>query len=599
MARSATTRTRRPAAAPPTALSKVPTGVRGLDELLEGGLPAQRTTLVCGGAGCGKTVFALEFLVRGIVEHGDPGVFVALEEAPDELAQNVRSLGFDLGDLVRRNRLRIDHVRLDPRTLTEAGDYDLEPLLIRLGHAIDEVGARRVVIDTIETLFAGLPNEAVLRAELRRLHRWLKDRGVTAVMTAERGDGTLTRYGLEEYVSDCVILLDHRIREHVSTRRLRVVKYRGTVHGTNEYPFVIGPRGLEVAPITSLLLEHPASDERVPTGVTELDAMLGGGYYRGSCVLVSGTGGTGKSSLAAHLVMAATARGQRSLYFSFEESPNQILRNMRSIGQDLGPGLARGLVRIHASRPLLRGLEMHLATIHQAIDEHAPAVVVLDPVSDFTAVGTVGEAKAMLLRLVDLLKARSVTTLLTSLNSAAGDRPEYTDVGISSIIDTWILLRDLELNGERNRGIYVLKSRGMAHSNQIREFLIARDGIRLVPAYLGTGGVLTGSARVAQQARERAEAQARALEAERHRAAFERRRAVLVAQIEALRAELEGERLEFERAMARARQEDVESQATEAAMAVSRRTRANATVTAPADPPPGAPPSRRARRARS
>ncbi len=504
-----------------------------------GVLPRGRPTLVCGGAGCGKTLFAMEFLVRGAIQYGEPGVFMAFEESAEELTQNVRSLGFELDDLVAANKLAIDYVRVDRGEIEETGEYDLEGLFIRLGLAIDSVGAKRVVLDTIETLFGGLSNPSILRSELRRLFRWLKDRGVTTVITGERGDGQLTRQGLEEYVSDCVILLDHRVTEQLSTRRLRVVKYRGTHHGTNEYPFLIDESGISVLPITSLGLRHDVSEERIPSGVPKLDAMLGGeGFYRGSSILVSGTAGTGKTSLAASFADATCRRGERCLYFAFEESQQQLIRNMRSIGIDLLPWIEKGLLNFHASRPTLHGLESHLVTIHKLVSDFGPRVVVVDPLSNFTSAGSTLEVRSMLLRLIDYLKAEQITAFFTSLTSG-GDSLERTETEVSSIIDTWLLLRDIELAGERNRGLFVLKSRGMAHSNQIREFRLTSQGLDLLEVYAGPEGVLTGSMRAAQEARERAAAVSRGQELDRKQRELERKRKALGAQIEAMRAEFE------------------------------------------------------------
>jgi circadian clock protein KaiC len=520
-------------------LPKSPTGISGLDEITQGGLPRGRPTLVCGAAGCGKTLFAMEFLLRGAQQFGEPGVFMAFEETEQDLAQNVRSLGFDLDKLVAENRISVDHVHVERSEIEETGEFDLEGLFLRLGMAIDAVGAKRVVLDTLESLFGGFTNQAILRAELRRLFRWLKDKGVTAIITGERGDGQLTRQGLEEYVSDCVILLDHRVREQVSTRRLRIVKYRGSTHGTNEYPFLIDEDGIHVLPLTSLQLNHEVSTERVSSGVERLDAMLGGeGYYRGSSILVSGTAGTGKTSLSAHFADATCRRGERCLYLAFEESPAQLARNMRSIGVDLAPWVKKGLLRVESSRPTLHGIEMHLATIHKMVNDFKPQAVIIDPISNFSTAGTPAEAEAMLLRLIDFLKSRQITAMFVNL-TAGGNAWERTDVGVSSLIDTWILLRDIELAGERNRGIYVLKSRGMKHSNQIREFLITGDGIKLQDVYVGPEGVLTGSMRAAQEDREKAAAVARAQEMERKQRDLARRRAALEAQIASLRAEFE------------------------------------------------------------
>ena len=461
------------------ALPKAPTGMAGLDEITGGGLPRSRPTLVCGGAGCGKTLLATEFLVRGASEHGEPGIFVSFEETGEELAQNVRSLGFDLDDLRKRNLLLIDFVAVDRRELAETGEFDLDGLFIRLGYAIDGIKAKRVVLDSIETLFGGFSNQAILRSELQRLFRWLKDKGVTAVVTGERGGGSLTRHGLEEYISDCVILLDHRVDEQRSTRRLRIVKYRGTSHGTNEYPFIISEQGIAVVPITSLGLDHAASDERVSTGIPQLDAMLGAkGLFRGSTVLVSGTPGTGKTSFAAHFVAESCRRGERCLYFAFEESASQLNRNMRSIGIDLEACQREDLLRIRAIRPTAWGLETHLAELHRLIGEFKPRAVVLDPITNFLKAGSLNEAEAMLARLIDFLKLEQITAVFCSLTQAS-DSAEQSEVGVSSLVDTWILMRDLERADERRLVMYILKSRGMAHSHRVREYRLSDRGFDL------------------------------------------------------------------------------------------------------------------------
>ena len=523
-------------------LTKSLTGIQGLDELTGGGLPSGRATLVCGGAGCGKTLLGLEFLVHGALRYGEPGVLMCFEETAAELTENVASLGFDLDDLVARRLLVIDHVRVEPSEIEASGEFDLEGLFIRLDHAIRSVGARRVVIDTLEMLFGALPNPAILRAEMRRLFRWLKDRGVTTIITGERGGepGALTRQGLEEYVSDCVIVLDHRVVDMTSSRRLRVLKYRGSTHGSNEYPFLIDETGISVFPITSVGLQHPALAERVSSGVEGLDAMLGGqGYFRGSSVLVTGTAGTGKTSLAASFAAAACRRGERVLYFAFEESPSQIERNMRSIGIALAPALAQGLLRIHAARPTLLGLEMHLSVMLKEVAAFDPQVVVVDPLSSFTKVGSDGDVQRMLLRLVDALKVRGITSFFTSLTPGGGAQ-ERTEVAVSSLIDTWLLLRDIEFAGERNRGLYVLKSRGMAHSNQIREFSLSEQGIELRDVYIGPAGVLTGSARLSQEAQERSAQLRRDQEIVRKRRELASQRAAMESRIAAIHAEFAG-----------------------------------------------------------
>ena len=519
-------------------LPKAPTGISGLDEITDGGLPRGRPTLVCGSAGCGKTLLAMEFLIHGATQFDEPGAYITFEETEEELAQNVRSLGHDVERLIAEGKLAFDHVHVERNEIEEAGEYDLEGLFLRIGLAIDSVGARRVVLDTIESLFSGFSNPALLRAELRRLFRWLKDRGVTAIITGERGEGALTRQGLEEYVSDCVLLLDHRMQQQISTRRLRVVKYRGSHHGTNEYPFLITEQGISVLPVTTLGLNHKVSSERVSSGISRLDAMLEGGYFRGSSILISGTAGSGKSSIAAHFAAAACARGERCLYLAFEESKAQIVRNMRSIGIDLEPALARGLLHLEASRPTSQGLETHLAQLHHRVNDLDPQIVVVDPVSSLAAAGTDADTAAMLLRLIDFLKGRGITAMLVSLTSGDGAL-ESTDYGVSSLIDTWLVLRDIELAGERNRGLYVIKSRGMRHSNQIREFVITSEGIDLLDVYAGPEGVLTGSMRIAQEAREKAANVSRRQEVERRERELAVRRAALRAQMLALEKEIE------------------------------------------------------------
>jgi circadian clock protein KaiC len=519
-------------------LQKARTGIAGLDEITGGGLPQGRTTIVCGGPGCGKTMLGIEFLVRGALEFNEPGVLMAFEETPQDIASNVASLGFDIEKLAAENKLFLDYISVEPSEVAETGDYDLEGLFIRLQNAVETIGAKRVMFDTVEALFTGFANPGILRAEFRRLFRWLKDRGLTTVLTAERGEGTLTRQGLEEYVSDCVILLDHRIRDQISARRLRVVKYRGTKHGADEYPFLIDERGMSVLPVTALLLKHEVSSERILSGVPDLDEMLEGkGYYRGSTVLLSGTAGSGKTTLAASFADATCRRGERCLYIDFEESPQQVARNMKSVGIDLEQWSNKGLLFHESWRPTQFGIEMHLLRIHKLIEEVKPQVVVLDPITNLISSSSEKEVYSMLLRLIDSMKSSGITAVFVSL-TGAGDSLEGTNVGISSLTDTWILLRDIELNGERNRCLYVLKSRGMAHSNQLREFVMTSDGIQLVPAYIGAGGVLTGSSRVAQEAKERADALLRQREAAANQLQIDRRRLALQAQVESLKAEL-------------------------------------------------------------
>jgi circadian clock protein KaiC len=479
-------------------LPKTETGIKGLDEITFGGLPEGRPTLICGSAGSGKTLFGLEFLYHGATRYNEPGAFISFEESPEELIANVSSLGFNFPELIKKKLIAIDYVHVEKSEIEITGEFDLEGLFIRLGYVIDSIGAKRIVLDTIESLFSGIENHAILRAELRRLFRWLKSKGVTAIITGERGDQSLTRQGLEEYVSDCVILLDHRIADQYGTRRMRIVKYRGSFHGTNEYPFIIKEQGLSIIPISSLTLDHRVSKERISSGVPTLDEMFEGkGFYKGTTILISGTAGTGKSSLLSSFVNEICSNGGKALYIALEESKNQIIRNMNSIGINLKQWEDKGLLKFHVTRPTYHSLEMHLALIQEMVKEYKPSAVVVDPVTNFTSISSVNETNALLTRLIDFFKQNEISTMLASLTEP-GVSMEKTDVGISSLVDTWILLRELEMNGERNRTLYILKSRGMKHSNQVREFQLSKKGIHLIDVFISKEGVLLGSARDAR-----------------------------------------------------------------------------------------------------
>ncbi|MBK9748653.1 MAG: circadian clock protein KaiC [Chloroflexi bacterium] len=534
------------AAAPmyPT-LTKAPTGITGFDQVTGGGLPEGRTTLVCGGTGCGKTLFAMEFLIRGITEFDEPGVFIAFEETREELTQNFSSLGFDLENLSAQNKLLIDHIHTDWDRMDQTGEFDLDALLIRLDHAIQKVQAKRVVLDTVEVLFDVLGDTDMLRSELRRVFRWLKERGVTVVITGESGDNHLTRRGIEAYISDCVILLEQRIDNKIARRWMRIIKYRGSHHGTDEYPFLVDTTGLSVLPITSVGLEYPVSEETVSSGIERLDSMLAGrGFFRSSTILISGESGSGKTSMAAQFVDAACRRGERCLFFSFEEPAAQIIRNVRSVGINLREWVDSGLLRFKSTRPTMYSLEMHLTVLYRHIQEFAPQVVILDPVTSFDVIGSSIESRLLLTRMIDFLKTHGITAMLTSL-TRAGDPDEQTQVHISSMIDTWILVNNLEANGERNRILYILKSRGMAHSNQICEFEISEHGINILDAYTGTSGVLTGAARIAQEAHDSEETLRQLQKAEMRRIQLDGVRTTLKARIAALQARLDVEEAEM------------------------------------------------------
>ncbi len=529
-------------------LQKSPTGITGLDEITLGGLPKGRPTLICGGPGSGKTLLGIEFIVNGALKYNEPGVIITFEEKNDELTTNAASLGLDLDKLQKENKLRVDYVHVDKSEIQETGEYDLSGLFIRLGHAVDSIKAKRVLLDTIENLFSSLSNEGILRSEIRRLFQWLKDKGLTALITGERGVVTLTRQGLEEYVSDCVIVLDHRVQNQVSTRLLRVVKYRGTMHGTNEYPFLIDREGISVLPITSLELQYEVSNEKISSGIPSLDQMLneGKGFFRGASILISGTAGTGKTSIAASFANATCQRKERCLFFAFEESPPQIIRNMSSIGIDLLAHVEKGLLRFHPSRPTIHGLEMHLVEIHKRIIDFNPHTIILDPITNLVTIGSVSEVKSMLIRLIDYLQRNQVSVLFTALTSASS-AAEQTDEGVSSLVDAWITVRDLESNGERNRGLYIMKSRGMKHSNQVREFVITDDGLELVDVYLGAKGVLIGSAREAQQLEEATGQELRNYAGSRTDREIQRKGTVLEAKIASLKEEFESLKEELSR----------------------------------------------------
>jgi circadian clock protein KaiC len=483
----------------------------------------------------------MQFLIKGITEENEPGVFMSFEEPAKDLSLNVKSLGFDLEKLNTDKKLVVDYVRVERSEIDETGEYDLEGLFIRLGHAIDTVKAKRVVLDTLETLFSSLDNQGILRAELRRLFHWLKEKGVTTLITGERGETTLTRQGLEEYVSDCVILLDHRVIEQVSTRRLRIIKYRGTTHGTNEYPFLIDNEGISVLPITSLKLDNQVSSEVVSSGVPGLDEMFNGrGFYRGSNILISGTAGTAKTTVACYFANEQCKRKEKVVYFAFEESPQQLLRNMRSIGLDLEPFIKKGNLMIHSSRPTLNGLELHLLTLRKIIKEYKPTTVIIDPISNLINVGSEHEVRSMLVRLIDMLKLNNITAMFTSLSKLNdGFRPDLAEESVSSLIDTWITVRDMEGIGERNRGIYIIKSRGMGHSNQVREFVITDNGIKLLDVEIGPNGILIGTARRTNALSKKVTDLKLQNEMDRKDREISRKRKILEATIESLKTEFE------------------------------------------------------------
>ena len=523
----------------PAVLIKTPTGITGFDEITDGGLPAGRPTLICGSAGAGKTLFSIECIIHGAVHFGEPGVIMVFEETVEDLEMNVASLGFDLKKLQKDGLIRIDHVQIERSEIEETGEYDLDGLFIRLGHAIDSIGAKRVMLDTIENLFGGLDNDGILRAEIRRLFAWLKNKGVTAIITGEKGEASLTRKGLEEYVSDCVILLDHRITNRISTRLLRIVKYRGSIHGTNEYPFLIDRDGISVLPVTSLKLSSGVSSQRISSGIAPLDNMLGGkGYFRGSSILVSGTAGTGKTSIASLFANATCQRRERCLYLAFEESPAQIIRNMMSIGVDLDKHIQAGLLQITAARPTTYGLEMHLVAIHKMIKKFRPRTVILDPITNLETIGSMSEVKSILIRLIDFLQGEGITVLFTAL-VYNNEVTVQTDEGVSSLVDAWVLVREIENNGERNRGLYVMKSRGMKHSNQVREFVISDKGIDIKDVHIGPDGVLIGSARIEQELHEATGAELNSYARNRKDREVGRKRKVLEARIESLKDEFE------------------------------------------------------------
>jgi circadian clock protein KaiC len=549
-------------------LEKAPTGISGLDQITGGGLPRGRVTLVAGSAGAGKTLLGLNFLVAGARQYGERGVLMTFEESAAKVALNVRSLGFDIDELVRTDQLAVLAFQVDASEIVPAGDFDFEPIFAILDDAISRVGAKRVVLDTIEVIFGAFGNDAIVRSELIRLVRWLDERGVTVILTGERGNegGSLTRHGIEEYVTDCVIVLDHRVNAEISTRRLRVVKYRGSAHGTNEYPFLISAHGFTVLPITSVALDYAASEERVSTGIARLDHMLGGGMFRGSTLMVSGTAGTGKTSLGASVAHSACARGERALMVLLEESPDQVLRNMRSLGLDLRPWVEMGLLRIWAARPSAFGLETHLAILAGLVEEEKPSVAVLDGVTSLSNGNLTTEVVSSVARQIDLLKSRGITSVIT----APGAGEDVNAVSVSAMVDTWLQLRNIEANGERNRLLFVLKSRGTAHSNQVREFVITDHGVELVDVYIGAAGVLAGSARVTQLAAERDEDLRISDDLAGRRRELNRSVIEREAHLVALQDQLDAERTEMQRIDLRAGHQVADTRADRSEMAARR-----------------------------
>jgi len=484
-------KTRKKVPAPELKLQKCLTGIKGFDEITQGGIPQDRITLLCGGTGTGKTLLAVDFLIHGATEYNEPGVFMSFEETEDELYQDVASLKLNLHALVAKNKIVLDFVVLERRDIQEAGEFNLEGIFVRLEHAIDSVKAKRVVLDSIESLFAGVTDVGILRLEIKRLFRWLKDKKVTALITGEvqqgTGDGqqrSFTRHGLEEYISDCIILVDNRVREQIATRRIRVIKYRGSNHGVNEYPFVIDSGGLSVIPITSAGLDQPGTSERVSTGIASLDKLFqGGGYTRGSTVLASGTAGTGKTSLAAAFAVETCRRGEKCLFLSYEESPGQLIQNLSSIGLNLEPLVKKGLLKIVSTRPSFFGLEMHLLDLYKLLAEFQPRAVVIDPLTSLLGQGNRLEIQSMLTRMIDALKSKCITGFFTSLVSSTAQNDTSGEIGVSSLIDTWIVVRELEENEGRRRirGLYIVKSRGMGHSSDVHKLVFSSDGLLLVP----------------------------------------------------------------------------------------------------------------------
>ncbi len=464
-------------------LHKCPTGIKGFDQITEGGIPQNRTTLLCGRAGTGKTLWGLDFLVKGATTYKEPGVFLSFEETEEELYKDVASIHLDLKGLVSQKKIQLEHVVLERRDI-QASDFNLEGILIRLEHAIASIGAKRVVIDSIESLFAGLTDVGILRLEIKRLFRWLKDKHVTTIITGEPGPDSYTRHGLEEYISDCIVFLDNRVNEQLSIRRIRIIKYRGSNHGTNEYPFVIDKDGLSVIPITSAGLDQPGTNKRISTGIPSLDKLFqGGGYTQGSTILASGTAGTGKSSLATAFAVERCKRGERCLFLSYEESSGQLIQNMSSIGFQLAPFVKKGLLKIVSTRPSFFGLEMHLLDLYKLIAEFKPQSVVIDPLTSLIAEGSQREIQSMVTRMIDLLKSKGITGFFTSLVSSTAQNYTSGEVGVSSLIDTWIVVRELEEDAgkRRLRGIYIVKSRGMGHSSDVHKLILSDDGIDLAP----------------------------------------------------------------------------------------------------------------------
>ena len=464
-----------------TKLPKSLTGIQGLDDITYGGIPQNRPTLLVGSIGTGKTIFAMEYIINGITMFNEPGVFMTFEEQTDELQINVTSMGYNLSKLIADNKIYLEHLHIDHREIQATGKYDIEGLFIRIEMAIEKVKAKRIVLDALDTLFIGLDSQ-ILRSEIKRLFFWLKEKKVTAIITSEVGDIFLTRLGFEEVVADCVIELNNRLNNQISTRRLRIVKYRGSYHSTNEYPFMIDHKGITIFPIISEAPQIIVSNERISSGIKQIDEMLDGrGFYVGSSILVSGSAGTGKSSIAASFIKDVCEKKGTALYCAFEEAPNQIKRNMASIGIFLEPYEKSGNLHFYYSRPTLQTLELHFIAIKKLIKQINPSVVILDPITNLMIENINSDIRTMLTRFVDYLKMEQITVLLTATLTVSSLELIQSNEGISSMVDTCIMIQEKNIIDSRRRTLYIMKSRGICNSKKEVEFIITSEGISIAP----------------------------------------------------------------------------------------------------------------------
>ena len=519
----------------------VSTGVKGLDDVLGGGIPQGHAMLLVGKPGTGKSILSMEYLLHGIELHKENGVYISFEESEKQIISNAASFGWKFEEMVKKNKLAISYIDMQPEQMRTVGDYDLSALILRVKGAIKKVNARRVVIDGINNLLSTFDDERIIRSDLLRLIREIKEVNATIFITGERGHDSWSKMGFEEYLADGLMHLDNRTDGNYQTREIQVVKCRGINHYTGKSPFIINSEGMSIRPLITADFDYKVLKSRVSTGIADIDNMLGGkGLYRGSTVYITGPSGAGKTSISSSFANGACSRGERALFLAFEESSDQIIRNMKSIGLSLDKWVNEKLLYFYTARATTNSLEGHLDNIMTMVREVEPTCVVLDPISAFRPIANENETKLMLIRLNDYLRARKITTVFTALSSD-GEYSEHADVQLSSIADTWIVVRIMDYKGERNNVMQLMKSRGMSHSRQMKEMYFTGNGLKLQNVYQGPEGVLTGAARIGQEKYEKLKEARNVIEIDKNRKKIERKKSLLEASIEALKHEYEEE----------------------------------------------------------